>query len=225
MCLQMVAVISRKSITCDEVVMIPSAYYHLAAGNFQLVNEHPPLSKILAAIPLLFVQPTEVEPQSIGAETSSPSVKWAYQESFWHDNPSIFESISFWARVPMIALTLALGVLIFFFARELFGTRAALFAVALFTLEPTVLAHGRIVQTDIPATFGYLLVFFMLYRYLNMPTYKRASWVGIAAGLALLAKFSMLLVGPILALFFLGLLWWAPRKEWRRATLAGHAVL
>jgi hypothetical protein len=49
--------------------------------------------------------------------------------------------------------------------------------------------------------------------------------LGAAAGLALLAKFSMLLIGPILALFFLGLLWWAPRKEWKRATLGGHAAL
>ena len=49
MSLQMLAVISRKSITIDEIVMIPAAYYHLVAGNFQLVNEHPPLSKIMAA--------------------------------------------------------------------------------------------------------------------------------------------------------------------------------
>ena len=53
MTLQMFAVISRKSITVDEVVMIPSAYYHLATGNFQLVNEHPPLAKFAAGIPLL----------------------------------------------------------------------------------------------------------------------------------------------------------------------------
>src|SRR5438552_15308 len=41
---QMLAVISRKSITIDEIVMIPAAYYHLVAGDFQLVNEHPPLA-------------------------------------------------------------------------------------------------------------------------------------------------------------------------------------
>ena len=33
MSLQMLAVISRKSITVDEIVMMPAAYYHLAAGN------------------------------------------------------------------------------------------------------------------------------------------------------------------------------------------------
>src|SRR3982751_1002791 len=46
MSLQMLAVVWRKSITVDEIVMIPAAYYHLAAGNCQLVHEHPPLAKI-----------------------------------------------------------------------------------------------------------------------------------------------------------------------------------
>src|SRR5581483_9405213 len=50
----------------------------------------------------------------------------------------------------------------FRFARELFGAFAAVLAVALFVLEPTVMAHGRVVQTDIPATLGYLLLFVAL---------------------------------------------------------------
>src|SRR5947209_12442119 len=123
--LQMLAVVARKSITVDETVMIPAAYYHLAAGNFQLVNEHPPLSKILAAVPLLFVQPDEIRPGQSGAPPGSPEAKWAYQESFWENNPDLFGSLSFWARVPMIALTVALGLVVFLFARELFGGRAA----------------------------------------------------------------------------------------------------
>ena len=67
----------------------------------------------------------------------------------------------------MILFTVALGVLIFVIARKLFGARAAVFAVALFSFEPTVLAHGRVVQTDMPAAFGYLLFLFVLYWYLQ----------------------------------------------------------
>jgi hypothetical protein len=161
----MFAVISRKSITVDEIVMIPSAYYHLAAGNFQLVNEHPPLAKIIAGVPALFVQPNEVKPEQIVGEPGSFREKWSYAERFWENNPDIFESLSFWPRVPAVILTVLLGFLIFKLARELFGPLPAVLAVALFTLEPTVLAHGRVVQTDIPATLGYLLLFFAMYRY------------------------------------------------------------
>src|SRR6185369_15835380 len=120
--LQMFAVIWRKSITVDELVMIPSAYYHLVDSDFQLVNEHPPLSKLVAATPLLFVQPNE-QPE---------------HAAFWENNEKKYPSIAFWSRAGMIVLTLTLGILIFIFARSLFGRRAAVIAVALFSLEPTM---------------------------------------------------------------------------------------
>jgi hypothetical protein len=223
--LQMLAVVARKSITVDEIVMIPAAYYHLAAGNFQLVNEHPPLSKILAAVPLLLVQPDEARPVQTTAPPDSPDAKWAYQESFWENNPDLFGSLSFWPRVPMIALTAALGLVVFLFARELFGARAAVLAVALFALEPTVLAHGRVVQTDIPAAFGYLLLFFTLYRYNAAPAPRRAVILGVAAGVAILSKFSMLIAAPVLAVFFVVRLWRAPRRGQTRPTVLRHAAL
>lgn len=225
MSLQMLAVISRKSITADEIVMIPAGYYHLVAGYFQLVDDHPPLSKILAAIPLLFIQPAETQPRDILAPPQSGNADGAYQERFWEDNRASFETISFWTRVPMIALTVALGILIFIFARELFGARAAVLAVVLFSLEPTVLAHGRVVQTDMPAAFGYLLVCFMLHRYLRARTWQRAGALGAACGLAFLAKFSMLIIGPPLAAIFAVLLWRAPRTGPRRKALMAHATL
>lgn len=223
MAVTLVAVTARKSITNDEIVMIPAAYNHVIKGNTDSVREHPPLSKFLAALPLLFIQPNEVPSQATDA-TVSDEDKWVDQARFWGENPAIFESLSFWPRLPLIALTLTLGVIIFVFARDLFGARAAVLAVALFSLEPTILAHGRVVQTDIPAAFGFLLVFFMLYRYVGDPTFKRAAWLGAAAGLALLSKFSMLLVCPILSLFFLALLWRAPQKGQSRATLLAQAA-
>src|ERR1051326_5391070 len=199
---QMLFVISYKSITCDEIVMIPSGYYHVAAQNFELINDHPPVSKILAAIPVLFIQPEEIRPEQIAGAPGSGDERWAHLERFWENNPDKFLSLSFWPRVFMIALTVALGLLIFRFARELFGPLAALLAVTLFALEPTVLAHGRVVQTDIPASFGYLLFFFMLRRYSMGRSMTRAAWLGFAAGLAILTKFSMLLTGPIIAGYF-----------------------
>src|SRR5688572_27462217 len=66
MSLQMLAASARQSITADEIVMIPAAYYHLVTGNSQYVNEHPPLSKIVAALPLLFLQPVEPPPAQAG---------------------------------------------------------------------------------------------------------------------------------------------------------------
>src|SRR6266536_6392200 len=46
---------ARKSITIDEASAIPAGYYHLTAAAFQINSEPPPLPKMLAALPLLFI--------------------------------------------------------------------------------------------------------------------------------------------------------------------------
>ncbi|MGH9967678.1 MAG: DUF6056 family protein [Pyrinomonadaceae bacterium] len=225
MSLNMLAVITRKGITLDETVMIPAAYYHLAAGNFQLVHDHPPFSKILAALPLLFIQPVELQPREISAQPYSPESEYAFESRFWQDNRADFELISFWSRVPMIALSAALGVLIFVFARELFGARAAVLAVALYSLEPTALAHGRVVQTDVPAAFGFLFACFALHRYLREHTWRRAIWLGAACGVALLSKFSMLIIAPVLTVVLVALMWRSRRNTEQKRVLILHAAV
>lgn len=171
MSLQMLAVISRKCITTDEIVHIPAGYYHLVAGDFELNNEHPPLVKMWAALPLLFVQPDE-PPAPNTEDENFMERTYGFHARFWQANKGRFESVTFWPRVMMIPITLALGVLIFVFARKLFGDTAAVISVGLYVLEPTVLAHGHIVHTDVPAALVYLLFFFALYQYSERPRQK-----------------------------------------------------
>lgn len=213
-----------KSITNDEIVHIPAGYYHLVAGDFHLNNEHPPLIKMWAALPLLFVQPDEPPPPANPHENFMERT-WGYHSRFWGANAAHFESLSFWPRVMMIPLTCALGALIFVYARRLFGERAALLAVALYAFEPTVLGHGRIVHTDLPAALVFLLAFFMLDRYAREPVARRAAWLGLAAGVALVTKFSMVVLAPVLAVGAALMLWRAPRLGMTRGRVAAHALL
>jgi Dolichyl-phosphate-mannose-protein mannosyltransferase len=222
MAFALVTITARKSITADEIVLIPSAYYHLVTNDVQLIPQHPPLCKLLAGSPLLLLQPDERSAQPDERTLTKDDLEWAYVSRFWQDNHSRFEAISFWARMPMIALTLALGLLTFVFARDLFGPRAALLAILLFALEPTILAHGRVVQTDIPAAFGFLLTVFAFYRYLRGPTWQQACALGGAAGVAMLAKYSMVFLGPLLLVAFIVLL---VRSRQQNAFVLLHAFL
>ena len=217
----LLSVIARKSITADEVVLIPSAYYHYVADEVHLIAQHPPLCKFLAGFPLLFLQPNEWTPDRTDPADRSDQREWSYTSHFWQDNAPIFEQICFWARVPMIALTLLLGVLLFVFTRDLFGSRAALLAVTLFALEPTILAHGRVVQTDVPAAFGLLLTVFAVYRYLRAPGWMSALVLGTAIAIALLAKFSMLVVCPVVMAMFVVRF----SRAQQRALVIQHAFL
>ena len=211
MAAQMLAVIRQKSITVDEWVMIPAGYCHLTEGDYRPVSEHPPFAKVIAAAPLVLA----------GAKAPPKDTADAY--SFWHANAARFDYLSFWARVPAIAVTVLLGALVFVYARRHWGGRAALFGVALYSLEPTVLAHGRVAQTDIPSALALLVFSFTFYEYLKAPDARRAVYTGLAAGFAAVTKFSMVALAPVLAVALAALFVLAPRRGLRRARVAGHA--
>lgn len=214
MAINLLTVVARKSITIDETLVIPAGYYHLTAEAFHLAHDHPPLPKMLAALPLLFLS---VQAPPLNDPNNQPSAQQALTAGgrFWTANRDHFRAIFFWSRVPMIVLTLLLGVLIFTFTRRLFNARAAVLAVALFSLEPTILAHGRVIK-DIHVAFAYLLFFFALYVYGSAPTLRRAILLGLACGLALSVKFSMVILFPILLVAGCGLILRPPAGARRR---------
>ncbi|MEP6809788.1 MAG: glycosyltransferase family 39 protein [Chthoniobacterales bacterium] len=217
----MLSALAHKSITTDEIIHIPAGYYHLFAGNYTINNEHPPLVKMIAALPMLFVQPDEPPLHPLEQLESHIRTDEAYA-AFWTANAARFETICFWARVPMVLLTLALGWLIFVFANEMGNARAGVLAVALFAFEPTILAHGRIVHTDVPAALAYLLFVFALLRYWQTPSTRTAWQAGFLTGIALITKFSLIIVGPLLAAAVIFV--WIKRPAGRGQILR-HALL
>ena len=223
----LLSVVWRKGLTADEFYHVPAGYYHLTRGEFRINTEHPPLLKMLAALPLLLVgveAPTpRYEPSAEPRERTEETLAL-----FWRANTARFEAVSFWSRVPAVLITLALGWLVYVYARRLFGARAALLAVLLYSFEPTLLAHGRVIQTDVPAAFFYLLFFYALHSYWRVPTTRRALAVGFTTGLALATKFSLVLVAPVLASVLMVLFVVAPRRGQQRSRVAlqaGAAVL
>lgn len=223
MAANLLSVITRKSITIDETSAIPAGYYHLTSRDFHLNSEHPPLPKMLAAVPLLFVTVAKPPPDDIPTDTFSQRTVLT-SHFFWKANRDNFGQIFFWARVPMIVITLLLGVLIFAYSRWLFGARAAVLAVALFTLEPNILAHGRIIK-DIHAAFAYLLFFTALHLYAARPQLWRAVLVGFATGLAPAMKFSMGIVVPIAVVAAAALILIAPRRGQSRILVFGQLMV
>jgi hypothetical protein len=196
MSINLLTVTARKSITVDETLAIPAGYYYVKTGAFNIDNDHPPFPKLLAGLPLLFL-PLQVPPLDDVSDVPAGQQTLITADRFWSINRSHFQSIFFWARVPMIILTLLLGVIVFAFTQRLFNARAAVLAVALFSLEPTILAHGRVIK-DIHVAFAYALFFLALYVYGSAPTWRRAILLGAACGVALVVKYSMLILFPLL---------------------------
>src|SRR5437879_4559656 len=129
--------------------------------------EHPPFLKLLATAPLLSLQ-LRVPPHPI---IFSKEEDFTTAAEFVYRNDA--EKILFRTRMAAASLTLALALIIFFAAKEMFGSVAALIALSLFVFEPTVLAHGALVTTDMAMSCFLLGTVYSFYRYLKSPTTPR----------------------------------------------------
>lgn len=104
------------------------------------------------------------------------------------------------ARIPILILGLSLGILIFLWARELYGFAGGILALALFCFDPNFIAHSGLVTTDVGLAlfmFGTVYFFWRCCRRLTL-----ANVVGACLffGMALASKFTGIVLLPILAL-------------------------
>lgn len=186
------------SLTMDELAHIPAGFSYLYAKDYRLNPEHPPLVKDLAALPLMFLR--------LNFPANHPSWTTGVNNQWWFGNQFIFKSgnnpdlIMFWARIPMILLTILFCWFIYFWSKKLFGPKFALIPLIFAVFSPTILAHGRLVTTDIAASFGFLFATYFWIQFLKSPTKKNIFIAGITLGLALLLKFSLILLIPILGI-------------------------
>ena len=121
---QAVGSAARTSMTIDEGLHITSGYTILRTGDYRLVEEHPPLVKLLQAVPLLPVpdlaEPTTLpEWESDIAATDSVRLVRATQSLIYPYQP--IDRLVFAARVPMALLAVLLGAVVFRWATDLWS--------------------------------------------------------------------------------------------------------
>ena len=188
--------ISVKSITNDELTHITSGYSYLRTFDFRMNPEHPPLMKLLAGFPILFLNPNF----PTNHVTWKQSKQWEFGAQFLYFQGNNTDQIIFWSRIPMILLGMLLGFFVFLFAKELYGLKSAYFALGLYTFSPNILAHTRLVTTDAGlACFSVMTVYF-LYKWLYKHQQRAMWYTGISFGLAMATKFTAVYLVPVIVL-------------------------
>lgn len=182
----------------DELAHIPAGYGYVKYFDYRLNPEHPPLVKMLAAIPLLFQKLNF--PTDKSSWTTDINGQWAAGAQFLYESGNDADKIIFWARLGPMILTLLLIIAVYFCAKELVGRWWALLPAFLIALSPNFLAHGHYVTTDIGAALGIFLAIFCFLKFLSRPTKTHLFLAGIAFGIAQLMKFSAVLLIPYLLL-------------------------
>lgn len=186
---------SEDSAIMDELAHIGAGYSYLKFGDNRLNPEHPPLTKDLSAIPLLFSKLNF--PLNSAHWQNDVNGQWDTGKEFLYQSGNNADKIILLSRLGSIILTLITGWVFFLFCRKRLGNWWALLPLFLFSFSPLVLAHGHYVTTDIAAAFGTIIALWSFTGYLKNPSRKNLIIAGLCFGLAQLCKFSLLLLIPI----------------------------
>jgi 4-amino-4-deoxy-L-arabinose transferase-like glycosyltransferase len=180
------------SITLDEGAHTYAGYQHWTARDFGVNPEHPPLVKLIATAPLLGLHLIQPHPPPINFMVEQ--YLGGSQLYAQNDADLVLRRV----RMAASLFTFILAALVFAAGYEIFGPPVALLALTLFTFEPTVLAHGALITTDMGVACFLFASFYTFYRFLKRPGIVRLLLCGLAVGLAFAAKISGVLAIPIL---------------------------
>jgi 4-amino-4-deoxy-L-arabinose transferase-like glycosyltransferase len=187
----LIASVRQESQTWDEAIHIFAGFEYWKHGDFGRNPEHPPLVKLLAVIPIL--------PMGL---KEPPVVPFPYFKAQDVINGSQLlysgdaDAILFRTRMVVALFSLGLAILVFFAAQEMFNPLTALLALGLFAFEPSLLANGALVTTDMPLAFFFFASVYAFYRYIRKPSSLRFALCVVTAALTIVTKQSGILILP-----------------------------
>jgi hypothetical protein len=194
---------------------ITAGYTSLARGPsvawFAPFHITPPLINIMQALPTYIIQPSlPVEKMEGWGNWWRPYVADFAETVFdverapigWHRSPASETTKSVASeilpsRLVTMVLTLILAALVFRWANEIWGARAAVLSLLVLTFDPTLIAHGRLATTDVGVVVLGTVTLYLTWRWLrsSQPVWRGALSIGLALGATLLAKSSGLVWG------------------------------
>jgi len=191
-----ILVVHRESPSFDEGDHMFAGYMMWHAGDYGLNPEHPPLVKLLAALPVLGrpLWVPELKNRDFKVEAFLGGRDWLAR------NDGDRNQLVFRMRLAAGLLAVLFSLTVFLVARECFGDWAGLAALALAVFDPNILGHSALVTTDIGVSLFFLASTWCFYRYVKHPTWTRLLATGLAAGLLLATKHSGILLAPMLIL-------------------------
>ncbi len=180
----------QKSPVVDEPPHVASGLSYLETRVFHANLQHPPLLKELSGLFLLLAgvhwPKSELADALIRGDQQGANLEWPVGENIIHEDGA--DRVMCWGRLPLILLAAMLGGLIYWWGRELVGSGAALGALFLYALDPTIIAHSGLVTTDVGLAAFTVLFLFTLWRYLERPSRLRLALCGIASGRGLVRE-------------------------------------
>jgi hypothetical protein len=225
--------------TYDETVHLSSGYSYLYTGRYVMnIMDHPPFSEMLSALPLLALKPQTFT----GHPYFANFMPYHYGDLFLYQNTLSPERLLNTARAFTFAVWTALFAwFLWLFASRLESPAAAALSLAVFCFMPVFISNNALISTDAAAAVFYFGAFAFGWLFTSVKPARKddrrgqkagvaagplvlwAALAGAVSGLALVSKFSMFVIPPLIAAFWVAdnLLW--PRLKFSK--LLGYLLL
>lgn len=186
-----VSAASQKSMTFDEMAHLTAGYTYWAFDDYRLHPENGNWPQRLAALPV--VMSGASFPRLDQSAWTSSNV-YVIGDQFLYFSGNNADTMLGRARALMALLGVALGALVFAWARRLVSPAGAWVSLMLFVFSPTLLAHGPLVTSDMAAALFFTAAAGAIWVALH-----RVTPVTVFSGAVLVAGvFLSKLSGPIL---------------------------
>lgn len=195
----LLASLREKSATFDEQGHATAGYLYWKRGDYGLDPENGNLSKRWIALPYLL---GGHNPPATNTPGFSDSL-WRLADHWFNRAGNDVTSMLARGRAMSALVAVALGAVVWFWARHLFGPLAGMLALLLYALNPTILANGGLMTSDTPAAFGFLIALGSIWATLHRISVARVIAGVFAIGVLFLVKMSAPLILPIAALLTL----------------------
>lgn len=184
-----------KSLTWDEPGYIAAGYVNWVRGDYRLNTDHPPLMQKLQALPLLFldVSAPPVDDDLFGAGRNPRAT---YGRRFVFGSGNDVARITRWARAPVMLLGFSLIFCVYGWGRQLYGPVVALLPTALAALSPNLVAHSKLATEDLGCAALMFCAVWTFWWSLQRARTVRSLSCGAVTGIALLSKYTALLLVP-----------------------------
>ena len=190
--------------TIDEPSHLACGIEWWEKGVYRIETKHPPLARISVAF----------LPYLSGLRSPAEFNNWMETYPILSADGHYWRNLTL-ARIGALPYFIIATLVVFFWAKRLFGPPAGLLAAAIFTMVPPILAHSAVAATDIPLAAMFCWALYSFTLWLRRPEWRTAAVFGVASGLALATKFSALLFLPACGGSILVLYIAAGERNWR----------
>ncbi len=181
--------IARLSVTGDE-----SNYYNYGIN----ILKNQPQKELLNGVPVYNSQMPIVALNALSRaipQLFHPGLKHSFQQTLTDVTAG---------RIFSVLSALALALYVLAWSTKLYGQKAGIFSLVLYTLCPNITAHSQMVGTDVYSFLLCTATCYYAWQFNRLKEIKYLLLISVALGIGQITKQSLLLLYPVVV-FFLGM--------------------